>query len=382
MNDTAMDLDFSDETTNSLEIVDLLASDFLTRYRDGDRPTVEEYARRHPELSSQIRQIFPLVLSVEKLKISQQTAVDGSATLAGRLFKRLGDFTLIREIGRGGMGIVFEAEQESLGRRVAIKLLPKQSLLDDQAIARFHVEAKTAAAMHHSNIVPIFGTGEVDGTHFLVMQLVRGQALDKMLEHQASPMSDSDVARIGTQIADAIAYAHAGGVLHRDVKPGNILIEVDGTAQITDFGLARNTSDDPTVTRTLSGSMRYMAPERFRGLSDERCDVYSLGLTLYEMLAGQPAFKESDPHHLVETIKNPKTRSLRSVRPRISIDLETIVLKAMNVDPALRYPTAKELRDDLNHFLSDEPIQARRISSFPRFTTIRRAPPTPASSSR
>ncbi len=366
MNDTAIDLDSSDETIDGYEIVDLLASDFLARYREGDRPTVEEYARRHPELSCQIRKVFPLVLSVEKLKISQQTSVDGSVTLAGRNLKRFGDFTLIREIGRGGMGIVFEAEQESLGRRVAIKVLPKQSLLDDQAIARFQLEAKTAAAMHHSNIVPIFGTGNEDGTHFLVMQLVGGQALDKLLHGRTAPMSDIDVAHIGKQIADALAYAHAGNVLHRDVKPANILIEVDGTAQITDFGLARNTSDDPTETRSLSGSMRYMAPERFRGVSDERCDIYSLGLTLYEMLTGEPAFAESDPHHLMDSIKNAKPKSIRRARPRISSDLETIVLKAIHVEPTLRYATAVELREDLDRFLADEPIQARRISSVQR----------------
>ena len=219
MNSTfAMD----DETYST---VDILASDFLARYRDGNRPTVEEYARRHPELSEPIRKMFPLVLSVEKVKVDQQVASDGSATLAGKLVEQLGDFRLIREIGRGGMGIVYEAEQQSLGRTVAIKLLPKQSLLDNDSLARFHREAKTAAAMHHSNIVPIFGTGETDGMHYLVMQLVRGESLDRRVANSETRFSTSDAAHIAMQVADALAYAHASGVLHRDIKPANILID-------------------------------------------------------------------------------------------------------------------------------------------------------------
>ena len=357
------------------EAVDILAADFLARYRDGDRPSVDEYSRRHPELSDRIQKMFPLVLSVEKVKLDQQAAGDGSATLAGRSFKRLADFSIVREIGRGGMGIVFEAEQESLGRRVAIKVLPKQCLLDDQALARFHSEAKVAASMHHSNIVPIFGTGETDGTHYLVMQLVKGRSLDKVLADEASQLGDHDIARIGEQVADALAYANASGVLHRDIKPANILIEENGTAQITDFGLARNIGDDPTETHTLSGSLRYMAPERFRGMSDGRSDVYSLGLTLYETLAGRPAFDETDPHQLIESIKNWKPQSLRAIRPDIPADLETIVLKAINFESSQRYASAADMRDDLQRFLSDEPIQARRISPLKRtFRWCRRNP--------
>ena len=159
MNDTS---DLSDD----FSAIGLLANDFLARYRDGDRPTVDEYARRHPELSSEIHRMLPLVVSVEKVKLDQQTANDGSATLAGRELRRLGDYRIIREIGRGGMGIVFEAEQESLGRRVAIKVLPKQCLLDKEALQQFEREATTAAAMHHSNIVPIFGSGEANGDHY------------------------------------------------------------------------------------------------------------------------------------------------------------------------------------------------------------------------
>ena len=354
-------MEVSDTTDDVLEMVDVLASDFIARYRDGDRPTVEEYANRHPELSDSIRRMFPLVASIERIKINEQVGEDGSATLAGRVLSQLGDFRLVREIGRGGMGIVFEAYQESLDRTVAIKVLPKQSLLDDEALERFRTEATTAAAMHHTNIVPIYGTGEHEGSHYLVMQLVDGRSLDTVIT-SGTETSCTEAARIGQQVADAIAYSHASGVLHRDIKPANILIEEDGTAQVTDFGLAKNVGAEVTNTRSVSGSLRYMAPERFAGVSDERGDVYGIGLTLYELLAGRPAFDESDTEHLIGSITNPRLQSVQTIRPDVPTDLATIVSKAIHVDPELRYQSAADLRDDLERFLSDEPIHARRIS--------------------
>ncbi|QDT11993.1 serine/threonine-protein kinase [Planctomycetes bacterium K23_9] len=347
--------------------VDILASDFVARYRNGDRPTVEEYASRHPDLSEAIQRVFPLVLSVEKVKIDQQSESDGSATLAGRMLERLDDFRLVREIGRGGMGIVYEAEQESLGRRVAIKVLPKQSLLDDNALQSFEREARTAAAMHHSNIVPIFGTGKSEGTHYLVMQLVRGESLDRRITTEGPSYDCRVAAEIASQISDGLAYAHGNGVLHRDVKPANILIDEDGVAQLTDFGLARNTRDDPTMTQALSGSPRYMAPERFQGQSDERSDVYGVGLTLYEMLAGTPAFKDLTPHQLPEAVKLQLIKPLGNMRRGVPADLQTIVAKAINPEPAHRYQSAADLRDDLNRFLNGAPILARRTTALQRF---------------
>ena len=352
----------SSESMEMFETVDILASDFVARCRDGQRPTIEEYARRHPDLSDPIRRMFPLIASVERIKANEQTAVDGGATLAGHSISKLDDYRIVREIGRGGMGIVFEAVQESLGRSVAVKVLPKQSLLDDESLARFQREARTAAAMHHTNIVPIYGSGESDGSHYLVMQLVRGESLDTILAQNDSPLPIQDIARIGLQTADAIAYAHAAGVLHRDIKPANILIEEDGTAQITDFGLAKNINENVTVTQAVSGSLRYMAPERFSGISDERCDVYSLGLTLYELLTHQPAFQESEPEPLIQAITQRRIKPIRSVREDLPIDLETIVMKAISAEPSGRYQTAKELHDDLSRYISDEPIKARRVS--------------------
>jgi len=353
------------ETDDVLEMVDVLASDFIARYRNGERPTVEGYANRHPELSDSIRRMFPLAASIERIKINEQVAEDGSATLAGRVLTQLGDFRIVREIGRGGMGIVFEAHQKSLDRTVAIKVLPKQSLLDDEALERFRTEATTAAAMHHTNIVPIYGTGESDGSHYLVMQLVEGRSLDTAIT-SGTETSCTDAARIGRQVADAIAYSHDNGVLHRDIKPANILIEKDGTALVTDFGLAKNVEADLTNSHAVSGSLRYMAPERFAGISDPRGDVYAVGLTLYELLAARPAFEERDAEHLIGSITNPRIPSIREIRSDVPIDLATIIQKALHVDPGLRYQSAGELRDDLERFLADEPIHARRISIWGR----------------
>jgi len=250
----------------------------------------------------------------------------------------------LREIGRGGMGIVFAARQESLDRVVAIKVLPRQSLMNDADLDRFHREARLAAAMHHSNIVPVYGTGDFDGSHYLVMQLVDGQSLDKRLADEANgPMTVSGVAELGVQISDAIAYAHDNGVLHRDIKPGNIILQSDGVAQITDFGLATSIDDERTLSRALSGSLRYLAPERLKGVSDQRSDVYSIGLTLFEMLIGKPAFQQNDTNELLHALAKPIPVSIAKSRSDVPLDLETIVLKAMASDPKLRYQSAGDL---------------------------------------
>ncbi|MEO1525361.1 MAG: serine/threonine-protein kinase [Planctomycetota bacterium] len=361
------------------EHIDILANDFLARYRDGECPTVEEYARRHPEYSDSIRQMFPLVASIERIKINEQVTVDGEATLAGRALSQLGDFRIVREVGRGGMGIVFEAHQESLDRTVAIKVLPKQSLLDEQALERFRREAMTAASMHHSNIVPVYGTGEHEGSHYLVMQMVEGQSLDSTIAG-GKKMACVEAASIAREVADAIAYSHANGVLHRDIKPANILIESDGTALVTDFGLAKSVGDALTNTHQVSGSLRYVAPERFAGISNELCDVYAIGLTLYELLAGRPAFEESDAEHLIGSITQSRRPTITSVCPDVPVDLATIVEKAIRVDPEQRYRSAADLRDDLGRFLDDEPILARRISSWGRLVRWARRNPTIATS--
>jgi serine/threonine protein kinase len=230
--------------------------------------------------------------------------------------QRIGEFRILRELGRGGMGIVYEAEQESLGRHVAIKVLVPGTARSSQTVQRFLREARAAAQLHHTNIVPVFGVGECDGLHYYAMQLIRGLSLDKVLKevrrlkgrgpkepaedqtavhrtlaaaNDSEDQYDRRIARIGLHVAEALEYAHQQGTLHRDIKPSNILLDVQGVAWVTDFGLAKAVEDeDLTGTGDLVGTIRYMAPERLRGRCDCRSDEYSLGLTLYELLALRP----------------------------------------------------------------------------------------------
>jgi WD40 repeat protein len=284
---------------------------------------------------------------------------------------QLDDFRIIREIGRGGMGVVYEAFQGSLNRHVALKMLPSRGDL-----ARFRREARAAGRLHHTNIVPVFGIGEHDGRHFYVMQYIEGRGLDELpgAHHDlatggvATRMDDREVARIGIQAAAAIAYAHSQGVIHRDVKPSNFLLDAAGIVWITDFGLAYDSTETETLTNTgdFLGTLRYTAPERISGRGDDRADIYGLGISLYEFLCGRPAFAEADRAMLLNQVLHQAPPSPRQIDPRISRDMETIVLKAMAHDPARRYASADELAGDLRRFLEGRPILGRRASSWER----------------
>jgi serine/threonine protein kinase len=382
------DEDLEDGTCDPIE---LLASDFTERQRRGERPSIDEYAERHPFHAERIRKLFPLIVAVEEVKVSGENSSDGRVTTAGRRIGQLGDFRIVREIGRGGMGIVYEAEQQSLRRRVAIKILPPQSLLVARSLPRFQREARTAARLHHTNIVPVFGTGEADGVHYLVMQLIEGRGLDHWTrqnrdsvdgEHETAGedeavgqheesrdstlLSPRRIAEIGRQIVDAVAYAHREQVLHRDIKPANIILDNQEHVWVADFGMAQCLQDDMTVTQMLGGSLRYMPPERFEGDGDNRSDIYSIGVTLYELAIAGPAFDSEDATHLVARVGRGDIPSLRHVRRDIPRDLETIIMKAMNPEPRLRYESADALLEDLDRFLEGRTIQARRAGVHER----------------
>jgi serine/threonine protein kinase len=392
--------------------LEILAADFMERLRLGQRPSVEEYASMHPELAEEIRELFPTIALTERLKARQELSGSGRATLGAAQLERLGDFKIIREIGRGGMGVVFEAEQESLGRRVAVKILPRQALLEEKHLKRFQREARIAAHLHHTNIVEVFGVGEQDGFHYYVMQYIEGVGLDRVVRQLANtirnqgdapsptpapavPMSPEDpitsaaigkmlgtnnhqpghpgssywqiVARIGWQAADALSYAHSQGVLHRDIKPANLLLGGDGSVWLADFGLAKAAqADDVSFSKDVVGTLRYMAPEQFRGQADHRSDIYSLGLTLYELLAFRPAYQESDQSRLMQRILAGPPTAPAVTMPGIPRDLETIVLKATSHDAGQRYQSAAELAEDLRNVLEDRPIRARRASTVER----------------
>jgi tetratricopeptide (TPR) repeat protein len=373
--------------------LDELAEEFARRLRDGERPSVEEYAARYPLWAADIREMFPAVQVMEQLKPRREDRSPASPPAAQHRFpERLGEYRLLREIGRGGMGVVYEARQETLGREVALKVLPAHLLANEKLRLRFRRESQAAARLHHTNIVPVFGVGEQDGLCWYVMQLIHGRSIDLALGERSTPadagtqptgqtpagprptptviqgtprFSAQAIARMGVQVADALAYAHDHGILHRDVKPSNLLLDDQGTVWVTDFGVAKLLEEAQlTQSGEYVGTLRYMSPERFLGHCDARGDVYSLGITLYEMLAGRPAFPDTTPEHLIRLITEGEPPRFEALGLAVPADLETIVLKATARDPAHRYQTAGELADDLRRFLDDRPVHARRIGAL------------------
>ncbi len=443
--------------------VEILAEEFLERYRRGEGPSVTEYVARHPALSDEIREVFPALVALEEAG-PHPADLGSPRTLTtsgdGLMPDRLGDFRIKREIGRGGMGVVYEAVQESLGRRVALKVLPLGALADPAALKRFRREARSVAALHHSNIVPVFGVGEHAGYHFYAMQLILGQTLEAVLggvrrirdvagpvpapsltlaqgmsrdlagslmsgqftgaagdrasldqndpayegtrwrgpldraTDTSVPSTDTDIsnvtiaergetqyhrriARIGLQVAEALAYAHDQGVLHRDIKPSNLLMDMEGTVWVLDFGLAKAEAlGEQSASRDIVGTLRYMAPERFDGRSDRRSDVYGLGVTLYEFLTLRPAFDAAQQAALIHQVLRGSPIAPRRIDRHIPRDLETIVAKAMAKEPSARYVSAHALGEDLRRFVENRTILARRSNSLERTSRWCRRNPT------
>jgi WD40 repeat protein/serine/threonine protein kinase len=474
--------------TGQYDLLDQLAEDFACRFRRGEHPALKEYTDRYPELASEIHQLFPALIKVEQAEDIRRAGEDDDWDSAATTppLSHVGDYRILREVGRGGMGVVYEAEQVSLARRVALKVLPGHVASDPKALRRFRREAKAAAGLHHTNIVPVFEVGRDGDVAFYAMQFIQGQGLDQVIDelrrhrhprkfdglgpaapeapaistahpktvggeplgnrtcalgpvaelivsgrlategigltatdppksngfariaqrdrHETSndrpsigeenhpvaqartDLSNSamlpggthvseldnssrrlpfyrSVALIGRQAALGLAYAHARGIVHRDIKPSNLLLDSAGVVWITDFGLAKSEDDGLTGTGDILGTLRYMAPERFRGEGDARVDTYALGLTLYEFLTLQPAYDLSDRLKLIEQIQTDEPARPRSLDGRIPADLETIVLKAIDKDATRRYPTAEAMAEDLRRFLADEPIQARRTTA-------------------
>ncbi len=394
--------------------LDLLVEQFLRQRRTGAATDVAAFAAAHPEHADALRDLLPTLLALEDMKRDRESTGSGRRRASVPKLDRLGEFRIVGELGRGGMGVVFEAEQESLGRRVALKVLPQAGLLTGNQLERFRREAQIAAQLHHSNIVPVFGSGESDGYHWYAMQFIEGRSLDRWRDEQAlTPPTGSAhwrergrmVARLGQQAASALHYAHCLGTLHRDIKPANLLLEHDaetpppkgemrstGTGLgdtrrsasasedreataassrrtsehlwVTDFGLAKALEGEGlTHTGDLLGTLQYMAPEQFAGNYDVRSEVYALGVTLYEMLTLRPAFAGSSRSQLMERIRTQRPDALRRSCPELPEDLVVVVEKAMARDPGDRYQDAEALARDLQAFLDDRPIEARRLST-------------------
>jgi tetratricopeptide (TPR) repeat protein len=461
------------DPSRDYELVDQLVEEFAQRYALGERPAIKEYCDRYPHVADLLRELLPAMAQIEQVKEGLAEAEEKPAPPAAPPLQHLGDFHILREIGHGGMGIVYEAEQVSLGRRVALKVLTQGTMRDAKHKRRFEREAKAAAKLHHTNIVPVFGTGEHDGTPYYVMQFIQGLGLDEVIVELSrmgsggpsaapggpapslarrddvsavmmarslltgefqNPTDDlgplaadgpstalapalgslpkaltlasrsevsgraadasgassgvtlpgqsetsggrkarkltywQSVARVGVQVADALEYAHKQGVVHRDIKPSNLLLDLKGTVWVTDFGLAKaEGAENLTHTGDILGTLRYMPPEAFDGKADARGDLYSLGLTLYELVAFRPAFDERERNRLIKQVTTAEPLPLRRLRPGVPRDLETIIHKAIDRDPARRYQSAGELGADLQRFLDDEPILARRQTQVERY---------------
>ena len=407
--------------------------EYLGLAESGDPPEPEAFADRYPELSDDLIEALDGLAMVRGLVGDPGGA--GRALQAGR---RVAGYRIVRELGRGGMGVVYEAVHVDLDRPVALKVLGAQAAPDSTSRLRFLNEAKTAAGLHHTHIVPVFDVGQVGGLCYYAMQRIEGCGLDRVLKSlrrdrsraagsasdkgRTAPVASSAddlggpsllsataswggpgrvpadesqgptfeppkgsayhrwAAELGRQAAEALAYAHRSGVIHRDVKPSNLLIDEDGEAWVADFGLARRLAD-PGLTRTdsLLGTPRYMSPEQAEGAPlDARTDVYSLGATLYELLTLAPPFDGRTAAELVHQIRHRDPAPPRRADRRIPRDLETIVLKAMSKRPGDRYTTAAELAEDLRRFLDLEPVRARRIGPVGRTWRLARRHPLPA----
>lgn len=328
---------------------------YLDDLKHGRTTSRAELIAKHPALASQLEACLAGLDFIHGV----QLATPGN-------LPQLGDFRIIREVGRGGMGAVFEAEQVSLGRRVALKVLRFGGVSDTEALGRFQREAETVAKLHHTHIVPIFAVGSERGVNYYAMQFIDGQSLAEVLAQRGSALSPTEAAEIGLQAADALAHAHQRGVIHRDVKPSNLLLDHENRVWLTDFGLARRL-DDVTLSMTgaLLGTPRYMSPEQAQAATrrvDYRSDLFSFGATLYELLSGKPAFFGDSPHEVIQHILCDEPTGLRTLDPLIPRDLETIVIKCLAKDPQNRYANASEVAADLRAFLDGRPIRARRAT--------------------
>ncbi|MCA9152279.1 MAG: protein kinase, partial [Planctomycetales bacterium] len=386
-------------STDMSRLADVV-NELADRLSAGVPVDLADYLREYPEYAQSLRDIYSTLCHID-------LAADCLTTPPAA--KELGDFQLLREIGRGGMGIVYEARQLSLNRPVAVKVLPFAAMLDERRLQRFKHEAQSAAALRHPHIVGVHFVGCERGVHHFAMELVDGPSLSAIIaqlqadQHRESPDDDPGrtpasgreeyvdtrpidavatlqsgnraeyfrgLARLALQAADALGHAHDVGIVHRDIKPSNLLVDRSGKLWVTDFGLAMSQCDSSlTLSGDVVGTLRYMSPEQANGrreFVDHRTDIYSLGATLYELVTLKPVFSESSRQAILRQIDEQEPVPLRHIDPTVPIDLETIVLKCLSKDIPSRYATAGELSIDLQRYLDDRPILARRVSAWQR----------------
>jgi serine/threonine protein kinase/tetratricopeptide (TPR) repeat protein len=300
---------------------------------------------------------------------------------AAELLGELGDYELLEEVGRGGQGVVFRAWQKSLNRTVALKVISLGQWASKAHLKRFRLEAEAAARLEHPGIVPIHDVGERDGQCYFSMKFIEGGQLDEVVKQ--TPMSIRQAVELITKVARTVRYAHEHGILHRDIKPGNILLDANSEPHLTDFGLARLVESESSVTQTLDvlGTPSYMAPEQAVGNNaavSSVTDVYGLGAVLYQLLTGQPPFAGGTTYETIKLLLDTEPRQLRLLNPKIDRDLSTICLKCLEKDPKRRYSSALALTEDLERWLKHEPIAARRTGLITRSGKWVRRNPTSA----
>jgi serine/threonine protein kinase/Flp pilus assembly protein TadD len=392
------------QQSDDLRVAELM-DELANRLQAGEPVDVEAFLAAHPEHAPRLRRLLPAAQVLAELERSAQAVIPSDGDGPDPAPGLLGDFRIVRPIGRGGMGVVYEAFQVSLGRRVALKVLPLAGALDARQLQRFKNEAQAAAQLQHQNIVPVYFVGQDRGVHYYAMQFIDGQTLAQViadLRLQIADLARSPgsavrpaasilqsticnlqsaiptapaaagpeyfrwVARLAEQAAEALEHAHQLGVVHRDVKPANLMLDARGNLWVTDFGLA-HCQNQPGLTQSgdLLGTLRYMSPEQALGrrtIVDHRTDIYSLGVTLYELLTLQPPFAGTDRQELLRQIALDEPRPARRVNAAVPVELETIVLKALEKNPADRYATAQALAKVLRRYLANEPIRARRAT--------------------
>jgi serine/threonine protein kinase/tetratricopeptide (TPR) repeat protein len=408
--------------TQHQHVLEIVVEQFTSELRAGQQPAVQDYQQRYPQLAQELGSLLSSIAMIEHLKEGSQTrSLPNSRLDQVQQLSHVGNYNILREIGRGGMGIVFAAVHESLGSRVAIKVLPTPPMTGAAHIERFRREAQAAARLHHTNIVSVFGVGQEEGFHYYVMDYVDGHGLNHVISLMRSrELNDASqaeagqakrsvltktvgstptltstavrlqmatstdraqppfkgsmdglpqgtarfrwCAQLGVRLADALEHAHGANILHRDIKPSNIMLDQQGTVWITDFGLAKDSLSDSQLTKTgeVVGTPQYLPPEALDGQYDQRSEVYALGLVLYELATLRPAYTPGTAAELIRAISKGSPPPIRRCTPNLPLDLATIIDKAVAREPGARYQSAAQLKHDLRAFVEHRPISARR----------------------
>jgi tetratricopeptide (TPR) repeat protein len=370
-------------TAAAMDTLSAVRAEQVRRWRAGERPPAEGLLASHPELAADeeaaLVLVYGEVLLREEIDGTPPDPAEYAARFpdyAGALNRQfelhgaldplagpdLSGFGVVRELGRGGAGVVYLAREVALDRLVAVKVLLSGEFASASARRRFHTEAEAAANLRHPNIVPLYAIGESAGRPYLVFEYVAGGSLDKHLA--GTPLAPRAAAELLRPLADAVAHAHAAGVVHRDLKPANVLLAPPGSPKIADFGLAKRIDGDgPTATSQVLGTPSYMAPEQAVGAKDvgPAADIYALGAILYECLTGRPPFKAATALETLAHVTGREPAAPHSLNPVVPRDLETICLKCLAKEPAKRYSSAAHIGEDLGRFLDGKPVFARPV---------------------